>query len=116
MVVEDNPDNLYAITNILDETEYKYITAEDGKKAVSMAKEFHLDLILMDMQLPEVSGLEAAKQIQSDPELAKIPVIALTAKAMKGDREEILAAGLNDYISKPINPDNLIKLIHKWIG
>ena len=116
LVVEDNHDNLLTITAILEENGFKYITAEDGEQAVTKAKESHPGLILMDIHLPKLSGTDAAKQIKADPEFADIPVIALTAKAMKGDRETILSSGCDDYIPKPINPDNLIRIIQKWMG
>ncbi len=115
LIVEDNPDNLFTITTILKGTEYEFITAEDGEKAVHMAKEFHPGLILMDIQLPVLSGLDATKQIKSDAALAEIPIIALTAKAMKGDRENILSAGCDDYLAKPLEPDILLDKIRKWM-
>jgi signal transduction histidine kinase/CheY-like chemotaxis protein/HAMP domain-containing protein len=116
LVVEDNPDNLYLITAILEEADYKYITAENGKEAVNKAKESFPGLILMDIQLPILSGLDAAGQIKAEPRLAHIPIIALTAKAMKGDKEQILSAGCNDYISKPIDAETLLKTMEKWMS
>ncbi|MDM8535338.1 response regulator [Desulfobacterales bacterium HSG17] len=114
LLVEDNPDNLITITAILDEFGYSYINADDGRKAVDKAKKIIPGLILMDVQLPVLSGLDATREIKSDPLTASIPIIAVTAKAMRGDREKILAAGCDDYISKPIKPDSLIELIRKW--
>lgn len=116
LVVEDNPDNRYLITAILEEAEYKYITAQNGKEAVTRAKESLPGLILMDIQLPILSGLDAAGEIKADPRLAQIPIIALTAKAMKGDKEQILSAGCSDYISKPIDAETLLKAIEKWMN
>jgi len=116
LVVEDNPDNLLSILTILKVTEYGCITAGDGEEAVRMAKEYHPGLILMDIQLPVLSGIDAAKQIKSDETLAEIPIIALTAKAMKGDQENILSAGCDDYIAKPLDPDILVERIKKWMG
>jgi signal transduction histidine kinase/DNA-binding response OmpR family regulator/HAMP domain-containing protein len=115
LVVEDNPDNRFIITSILDETDHPYITAENGEEAVSKAKESFPALILMDIQLPLLSGLDAAKQIKAEPKLADVPVIALTARAMKGDKEKILSAGCDDYISKPIDPKTLLEVIEKWL-
>lgn len=115
LVVEDNPDNRYIITSILDETDHPYITAENGEEAVSKAKESFPALILMDIQLPLLSGLDAAKQIKAEPKLADVPIIALTAKAMKGDKEKILSAGCDDYISKPVDPETLLEVIKKWL-
>lgn len=115
LVVEDNPDNRYIIASILDGTDYPYITAVDGAEAVSKAKEFLPALILMDIQLPVLSGLEAAKQVKAEPELADVPIIALTGRAMKGDKEKILSAGCDDYISKPFAPKTLLEVIQKWL-
>lgn len=116
LVVEDNRDNLLVITAVLEEAGYKYITATDGLKAVARAREALPALILMDMQLPGLGGLEAAKQIKSDPTLAGTPIVALTAMAMRGDREEILAAGLDDYLAKPFEPQELMQLVRRWLG
>jgi CheY-like chemotaxis protein len=115
LVVEDNPDNRYIITSILDESGYPCITAENGEEAVSKAKESLPALILMDIQLPVLSGLEAAKQVKAEPKLADVPIIAITARAMKGDKEKILSAGCDDYISKPVDPKTLLEVIQKWL-
>jgi signal transduction histidine kinase/CheY-like chemotaxis protein len=115
LVVEDNRDNLLVITSVLEEAGLKCITATDGQKAVAMAREAPPALILMDMQLPSVCGLEAARQIKADPLLAGIPIVALTAMAMRGDREEILAAGLDDYLAKPFEPQELVRLVRRWL-
>ncbi len=116
LVVEDNPDNLVVIANILTDAGYTFITAGDGKKAVTETKRARPGLLLMDIQLPGKSGLDAAKEIKADPGLAHIPIIALTAKAMKGDKEKILAAGCDDYVSKPIAPAVLLEKIRRWLG
>jgi hypothetical protein len=116
LAVENNLDNLLVITAVLDETGYKYVTATDGQKALALAREALPALILMDMQLPGVGGLEVAKQIKSDPLLAGTPIAALTAMAMRGDREEILAAGLDDYLAKPFEPQELMALVRRWLG
>jgi CheY-like chemotaxis protein len=113
--VEDHADNLYIITTLLEETGYRYITANNGLEAVSKAKEFVPDLILMDIQLPVQSGLEAASQIKLEERLANIPIIALTAKAMKGDKEKILSSGFSDYIAKPVDPEIILEVIEKWL-
>jgi CheY-like chemotaxis protein/signal transduction histidine kinase/HAMP domain-containing protein len=116
LVVEDNPDNMFTITELLGEMDCEIITAEDGLQGVQSAKESKPHLILMDIQLPELSGLDATKQIKAIPELASIPIIAMTAKAMKGDKENILAAGCDGYISKPLDTQEVIKVIHQWLG
>ncbi|NQU07176.1 MAG: response regulator [Candidatus Abyssubacteria bacterium] len=116
LVVEDNPDNMLSITAILDGIGCNYVMAEDGRQAIEAVKKSPPTLILMDIHLPRMSGLEATRQIKADPDTADIPIIALTAKAMKGDREDILAAGCDEYLSKPIEPQKLIETVQKWIG
>ena len=116
LVVEDNPDNMLSITAILDGIGCNYVMAEDGRQAIEAVKKSPPTLILMDIHLPRMSGLEATRQIKADPDTADIPIIALTAKAMKGDREDILAAGCDEYLSKPVEPQKLIETLQKWIG
>lgn len=111
LVVEDNPDNMLTVTSVLAELDCEICRAKDGRQAVSMAKSLHPELILMDMQLPEMSGLDATQAIRSDAELKDIQIVALTANAMKGDREKMLAAGCVDYISKPFDPSELLAVV-----
>jgi CheY-like chemotaxis protein len=113
LVVEDNPDNRTLITDVLASMNYEVIEAEDGEQGVAQAKEEVPDLILMDLSLPKMDGWTAAKIIKQDTALAPIPIIALTAHAMVGDREKALEAGCNDYVSKPIDLRELAsKLAH----
>jgi CheY-like chemotaxis protein/HAMP domain-containing protein/prefoldin subunit 5 len=116
LVAEDNPDNMFTVTSALAEVDCRIVTAENGELAVEMAAKERPGLILMDMQLPEMSGMEATRRIKSDPALAGIPIVALTASAMKGDREKTLAAGCDDYISKPFDPTELQDMVCKWLG
>ncbi|MBI5416378.1 response regulator [Candidatus Poribacteria bacterium] len=114
LIVEDNPDNLLIVSTILKEFGYDFISTMDGNEAIKIARKNMPGIILMDIQLPGISGLEVTKIIKYDNTMKDIPIIAMTAKAMKGDRENILAAGCDDYISKPINPLELKKIIDKW--
>jgi len=114
LVVEDNPDNLFTIAAVLDDMGRKHVHAADGEQAVRMVRQIKPALVLMDMQLPVLSGMDAVQRIKSDPELAGIPVVALTAKAMRGDREKLLAAGCDDYLAKPLDRDALARLLAKW--
>ena len=116
LVVEDNRDNLLVITAILEEAGFAYITAADGPQALARAREATPALILLDMHLPGLGGLETARQIKADPNLRGTPIAALTAMAMRGDREEILAAGLDDYLAKPFEPQELMDLVRRWLG
>lgn len=103
LVVEDNTDNMTLIIDVLTSLQYEVISARDGQEGVDVARTQHPDLILMDMSLPKLDGWEATRRIKADPELKAIPVIALTAHAMLGDRDKALEAGCDDYLSKPIN-------------
>lgn len=116
LVVENDPDNLLVITAILDEAGYNYVTATDGNQAVVLARQTPPALILMDVQLPGVDGLEVAQQIKADSRLAEIPIVGLTAMAMRGQREGILAAGMDDYLAKPFKPQDLIHMVRRWLG
>ncbi|MCZ2099755.1 MAG: response regulator [Chloroflexota bacterium] len=113
LVVEDNPDNRILITDILMSLNYDVLVAIDGESGVALAHAERPDLILMDLSLPKMDGWTAATQLKQDETLAHIPVIALTAHAMVGDREKALKAGCDDYVSKPIDLRELAsKLSH----
>ncbi|MFK5952882.1 MAG: response regulator, partial [Desulfobacterium sp.] len=114
LIVEDNPDNMITLKAIL-QNQYTLLQAIDGKKGLQMALTTQPDLILLDMSLPEMDGFSVVKRIKEDPEAAHIPVIALTAHAMKGDREKTILAGCDDYLSKPIDPEKIMILINKWL-
>ncbi len=116
LVVEDAPDNMVFITEALKLSGYTICTACDGLMAVRMAAEEKPDLILMDINIPTLSGYEAARQIKTTAGLRDIPIIALTARAMKGDREEIIDAGFEDYLSKPVHPDDLLAKVEEWLA
>ncbi|MBZ0290522.1 MAG: response regulator [Anaerolineae bacterium] len=103
LVVEDNRDNMTLLTDLLQTLEYVVIQAGDGKTGVALAEAEQPDLILMDLSLPVLDGWTATRHIKSNPAIQHIPIIALTAHAMVGDRERALAAGCDDYLSKPID-------------
>ncbi|TKG90793.1 response regulator [Puteibacter caeruleilacunae] len=115
LVIEDNHDNLTTISAIL-KPKYRLILAENGKLGIDNAFNSDPDLILLDMMLPEMNGLEVLDVLRKDTRTLSIPVIALTAQAMKGDKERFLAAGCDDYMSKPIDPLNLLDIISKWLS
>jgi two-component system cell cycle response regulator DivK len=103
LLVEDNYDNFEMVRFLLERAGYIVVGAHTGREAVAAAHEHKPDVILMDLSLPEMDGWEAAREIKNDPEIAKIPLIALTAHTLPGDRKKALEAGFDDYISKPIN-------------
>lgn len=111
LVVEDDAQNSYLIGFILERAGYTVRTAGDGEQAIEAVEKELPDLILMDMLLPKMDGYEATKRIKAREDAAGIPVVALTAYSMKGDRERILESGCDGYISKPIDPDTFIAQI-----
>ncbi|HLA45077.1 MAG TPA: response regulator [Aggregatilineales bacterium] len=116
LVVEDNPDNRILITDVLTSLSYEVLVAVDGEEGVAKAEQEVPDLILMDLSLPHMDGWTAAGRIKANANLAHIPVIALTAHAMVGDRERALEAGCDDYISKPIDLRELAGKLQKYLG
>jgi CheY-like chemotaxis protein/HAMP domain-containing protein len=116
LVVDDDIRNIYSLTNILEEEGMLCITAENGKIALKALKENKgIDLVLMDVMMPEMDGYEATKEIKKMYQFSSLPIIALTAKAMKGDREKCLESGMSDYISKPVNVEQLLSLMRVWL-
>lgn len=111
MIVEDNELNMKLFRDLIEASGYETIRTRSGLEALDLAREHHPDLILMDIQLPEVSGLEVTKWLKDDEELRHIPVIAVTAFAMKGDEERIRQGGCEAYISKPISGPRFIETI-----
>jgi len=116
MIVDDDIRNIYSLTNALEEHGLICVTAENGKDALErLAETQNVDLILMDVMMPEMDGYEATTEIRKQEAYRKLPIIALTAKAMKGDKEKCLAAGMSDYVSKPVNIEQLLALMRVWI-
>lgn len=116
MIVEDNELNMKLFNDLIESRGYATIQTRNGFDALDLARENRPDLILMDIQLPEVSGLEVTKWLKEDESLASIPVIAVTAFAMKGDEERILQGGCEGYISKPISVPHFLETIAEYIG
>ncbi len=114
LIVEDNELNMKLFTDLLAAHGYETKQTREGLKAIKLAKSFKPDLILMDIQLPEVSGLEVTKWIKDDRATADIPVVAVTAFAMKGDEKRIRDGGCSAYISKPISISSFLKTIRKF--
>ena len=113
LLVEDNEMNRDMLSRRLSRKGFEIVIAVDGKQGVEMGVQGGYDLILMDMSLPEIDGWEATRQIRATPAGATVPIIALTAHAMAGDREACLAAGMDDYISKPIRPSELAAALER---
>lgn len=116
LIVEDNDLNLKLFRDLLSAHGYETLETKDGFEAVKLAQEFKPDLILMDIQLPEISGLDVTRNIKNDPALEHIPIVAVTAFAMKDDEEKILRAGCQAYMSKPISIAPFLHTIRKFLG
>ncbi|MCC7038098.1 MAG: response regulator [Alphaproteobacteria bacterium] len=115
MIVEDNELNMKLFDDLLGAHGYDTIKTRDGTKVMDLARTHRPDLIVMDIQLPEVSGLDVTKWLKSDADLKSIPVIAVTAFAMKGDEEKIRQGGCEDYVSKPISIIDFMKTVQKYL-
>ena len=116
LVVEDNELNMKLFHDLLEAHGYNIIQTRNGLEALDLARTHHPDLILMDIQLPEVSGLEVTKWIKEDDDLRAIPIIAVTAFAMKGDEERIRQGGCEAYLSKPISVAKFIETVKAYLG
>lgn len=113
LCIEDNFLNRRLVRKILSSRGYRVLEAEDGQKGWEIVQQLKPPLVLMDINLPKIDGEEVTKRIKADPTLKHIPIIALTASAMRGDRERFLAAGCDDYLSKPIQPLDLLDKVAK---
>ena len=117
LVADDDVRNIFSLTKALETHKMKVLSAMDGKEALAVAgnSSVPIDIILMDMMMPELDGFETISRIRRDPRLKNIPIIAVTAKAMAGDRERCIQAGASDYISKPVDIDQLLSLLRIWL-
>ena len=117
LYIEDNEDNLYMLTLFFDvQGGYEILSAANGAEGIAIAVAEQPDLILMDLNLPEIDGWEAARRLKADPATRRIPLIALTAHAMAGDREKALAAGCDDFDTKPVQFDRLLAKIERALS
>ncbi len=117
LVIDDDVRNIFALTSVLEEREVDVLHAENGRTGIEMLEANpDVDLILMDIMMPEMDGYETTKTIRQDPRFESLPIIALTAKAMKGDREKCLQAGATDYVTKPVDLDHLFSVMRVWIS
>jgi CheY-like chemotaxis protein len=111
LLVEDNPANILTIGDYLEDKNFQVVVARNGLEALARASEINPNIILMDMQMPVMDGLEATRHLRTDPRFRSVPIIALSAHAMPGDRERCLQAGASEYLSKPISLKQLVKTI-----
>ncbi len=115
LAVDDNEDNLVLLSQVLESLECFVISAKDGKTAILMAQNYQPDLILLDIMLPDLDGIEAIRQLKQNPETEKIPIVAITAMARTEDRDRILNAGCDDYVKKPYIIDELEVTIRRYL-
>jgi two-component system cell cycle response regulator DivK len=116
LVVEDQEDLRGVLRDLFTRSGYIVIEAIDGATGVASAKSDHPDIILMDIQMPVIDGYEATRRIKADPTLARIPVVAVSSFAMKGDEEKARAAGCDHYVTKPYSPIQLLRMIRGYLG
>ncbi len=116
LVVDDDARNIFALTTLLESHDMNVITATNGRQAIELIESTtDLDIVLMDIMMPEMDGFETMREIRNEERLRMLPILALTAKAMKGDREKCLDAGASDYIAKPVNTEQLLSLMRVWL-
>lgn len=115
LVIEDNEQNRYLFGFILEKSGHQVITARDGLEGITRAREEKPDLILVDIRLPVMDGYEVTRRLRELPEFKDVPIIAVTAYAMKGDEEKTLEAGCDGYITKPIIPEEFIKVVNSYL-
>jgi CheY-like chemotaxis protein len=116
LIVDDDVRNIFAMTSLLERYRMRVVSAENGKEALErLAATPEVEVVLMDVMLPEMDGYETTRAIRRMPERQSLPILALTAKAMKGDREKCIEAGASDYIAKPVDMDQLLSLLRVWL-
>jgi CheY-like chemotaxis protein len=117
LVVDDDVRNIFALTSLLEDHHLNVVHAENGRAGIELlSKAPNVDLVLMDIMMPEMDGYETMKAIRNIPELRSLPIIALTAKAMKGDRAKCIEAGASDYITKPVDLEQLFSVLRVWVS
>src|SRR5262249_11899307 len=116
LVVDDDARNIFALTTVLENQEMDVVSATNGRQAIEMIQSTpELSVVLMDIMMPDMDGYETIREIRRHAQFRLLPILALTAKAMKGDREKCLQAGASDYIAKPVNTDQLLSLLRVWL-
>jgi CheY-like chemotaxis protein len=116
LIVDDDARNIFALTTMLENEEMSVISATNGRRAIEIVREQpDLGVVLMDIMMPEMDGYQTMQEIRRDPQFSTLPILALTAKAMKGDRDKCLAAGASDYIAKPVDTNELTSLLRVWL-
>ena len=116
LIVDDDVRNTFALASVLEQYQMQVVPAENGKDAIEILKgQSGFDVVLMDVMMPEMDGYETTRAIRALPQFRALPIIALTAKAMKGDRDLCIEAGASDYIAEPVDTDQLVSLLRVWL-
>jgi CheY-like chemotaxis protein len=116
LIVDDDARNIFALSIVLENREMEVLSATNGRQAIETVQDTQdLSAVLMDIMMPEMDGYQTMREIRKIPQFRTLPILALTAKAMKGDREKCLEAGASDYIAKPVNTDELLSLLRVWL-
>ena len=116
LLVDDDPRNIFAMSSVLERRGMRVLTATNGREAISlMHSAAKIAIVLMDIMMPEMDGYQTMQIIREDGSWRRLPIIALTAKAMKGDREKCLEAGASDYLAKPVNTEQLLSALRMWL-
>jgi CheY-like chemotaxis protein len=116
LIIDDDVRNVFALTSVLEGRGMSVLFAENGREGLeTLEANPDVDIVLMDVMMPEMDGYEAMRSIRARPQFEDLPVIALTAKAMQGDRERSIASGASDYVTKPVDPDQLLSLMRVWL-
>jgi len=117
LIVDDDMRNVFALTNIFEEQGIKVLVGKNGKEGLEcLDNNPDVDLVFMDIMMPEMDGYEAMRELRKQKRFKKLPIIALTAKAMRGDRNKCIKAGANDYLAKPVSSDELMSMLRAWLN
>jgi len=116
LIVDDDMRNIFALATVLEEHAMETVSADNGRDAIRLLQsEPGIDIVLMDIMMPELDGMETIREIRRDPKLKNLPIVAVTAKAMKGDREKCIEAGAWDSLSKPVDTEQLLAVLRAWL-
>jgi CheY-like chemotaxis protein len=117
LIVDDDIRNIFSLTGVLEQHQVQVVNAESGREGIERLEAAEdIDMVLMDVMMPDMDGYETMRQIRRIDRFRKLPIIAITAKAMVGDREKCIAAGASEYMSKPVDTDQLVSMIRVWLG
>ena len=116
LIVDDDMRNIFALSTVLEEHRMEIVSADNGRDAISILQsQPDIDIVLMDIMMPEMDGMETMREIRKFPNLKDLPIVAVTAKAMKGDREKCIEAGAWDYLSKPVDTEQMLSVLRAWL-